>query len=39
MEYVRKVLESIFEYVDPLEPFERIALAVDVLGKQDKRFQ
>lgn len=32
-------LEKIFNYLDPLEPFERMAKAIEVLSKQDKRFQ
>jgi hypothetical protein len=35
----REILEKIFSYFDPIEPFERIAKAIEVLGKQDKRFQ
>ena len=35
----REILEKIFNYLDPLEPFDRMAKAVEVLGKQDKRFQ
>jgi len=35
----RKILESVFTYLDPIEPFERMAKAIEVLGKQDKRFQ
>ena len=32
-------LEEIFTHLDPLEPFERMVKAVEVLGKQDERFQ
>jgi hypothetical protein len=35
----KEILEKIFSYLDPVEPFERIAKAIEVLGKQDKRFQ
>jgi len=35
----RETLERIFSRLDPLEPFERMAKAIEVLAKQDKRFQ
>jgi len=35
----RDILGKIFSYLDPIEPFERMAKAIEVLGKQDKRFQ
>ena len=35
----REILEKVFSYLDPLEPFERMLKAIEVLGKQDKRFQ
>ncbi|MBC8358135.1 MAG: hypothetical protein ISS41_08485 [Candidatus Aminicenantes bacterium] len=35
----RKILEEIFSHLDPYEPFERMNKAVEVLGKQDNRFQ
>lgn len=35
----REILEDIFNYLDPLEPFERMAKAIEVLSRQDKRFQ
>jgi hypothetical protein len=35
----RKLFEGIMNYLDPIEPFERMAKAIEVLGKQDKRFQ
>ncbi|MCJ7459045.1 MAG: hypothetical protein MUP17_08650 [candidate division Zixibacteria bacterium] len=35
----REIFEKILNYLDPLEPFERMAKAIEVLGKQDKRFQ
>jgi len=35
----RGILENIFNYLDPLEPFDRMAKAIEVLSKQDKRFQ
>lgn len=33
------VLENMFRLLDPLEPFQRIAKALEILGKQDTRFQ
>lgn len=36
---VREILEEIFSYFDLLEPFERMAKAIEILCKQDKRFQ
>lgn len=38
-EVAREVLQSAFTNLDPLEPFDRMARAVEQLGKQDKRFQ
>ena len=38
-EYGRPILEKIFGYFDPIEPFERMTKAIEVLGKQDNRFQ
>jgi len=35
----REILEKIFSYLDPIEPFERMSKAIEVLAKQDKRFQ
>jgi len=35
----RKILEEIFSHLDPYEPFERMQKAVEMLGKQDNRFQ
>jgi len=35
----REMLERVFTYLDPIEPFERMTKAIEVLGKQDKRFQ
>lgn len=35
----KEILEKIFTYFDPLEPFERMSKAIEALGKQDKRFQ
>jgi len=35
----REIIEKIFSYLDPIEPFERIAKAIEVLAKHDKRFQ
>lgn len=37
--FARDILEKVFNYLDPLEPFTRISRAVEILGKQDKRFQ
>jgi len=37
--YARQTLEKVFTYLDPIEPFERIEKAIEILGKQDKRFQ
>lgn len=34
----KEVLEEAFSYFDPLEPFERMLKAIEVLAKQDKRF-
>lgn len=34
----RNILEEIFAHFDPLEPFERIQKAIEVLAKQDSRF-
>jgi hypothetical protein len=39
VDYARDILEKAFNYLDPLEPFERIAKAVELIGKHDKRFQ
>ena len=35
----KETLEEIFTNLDPLEPFERMVKAIEVLGKQDERFQ
>ena len=35
----RKTLEKVFTHLDPIEPFERMEKAIEILGKQDKRFQ
>lgn len=35
----KEILEKIFSYLDPIEPFERMSKAIEVLAKQDKRFQ
>lgn len=35
----KEVLEKIFSYLDPIEPFERMSKAIEVLSKQDERFQ
>lgn len=35
----RKTLEKVFTHLDPIEPFERIEKAIEILSKQDKRFQ
>lgn len=35
----REILEKIFQYLDPLEPFDRINKAIEVLSKEDSRFK
>ncbi len=35
----KDILEKIFSYLDPIEPFDRMRKAIEVLSKQDKRFQ
>ena len=35
----REIIEDIFSHLDPYEPFERMQKAIEVLGKQDNRFQ
>lgn len=35
----REIIEPIFSHLDLYEPFERMHKAVEVLGKQDSRFQ
>jgi hypothetical protein len=35
----KQMLENIFILLDPLEPFNRMLKAIEVLGKQDKTFQ
>jgi hypothetical protein len=35
----QEILGEIFSHLDPIEPFERMSKAIEVLGKQDKRFQ
>ena len=35
----RETIEKIFQYLDPLEPFERAVKAIEVLGTKDERFQ
>lgn len=35
----REILEKIFTYFDPLEPFERMSKAIETLAKQDERFR
>lgn len=35
----KDILDKIFSYLDPIEPFDRMEKAIDVLSKQDKRFQ
>lgn len=39
MAFARETFEKIFNYLDPLEPFERMAKAIEVISKQDKKFQ
>lgn len=36
---MKVVLDEIFKQMDPIEPFQRIAKALNILGKQDTRFQ
>jgi hypothetical protein len=36
---VRETVEKVFGYLDLIEPFDRMTKAVDLLAKQDKRFQ
>jgi len=38
-EKAQEILNDIFNHLDPYEPFERMKKAVEVLGKQDNRFQ
>ncbi len=35
----RKIAQEAFQYFDLLEPFERMIRAIDIIIKQDKRFQ
>jgi hypothetical protein len=35
----KDILEKIFGYLDPIEPFDRMRKAIEVLSKQDQRFQ
>jgi hypothetical protein len=35
----REILEKVFAYLDPLEPFERMGKAIEVLAKQDSKYQ
>ncbi len=39
MQFARGVFDKIFSHLDPLEPFERMAKAIEVLAQQDSRFQ
>lgn len=39
VEAATKLLRDTFDYLDPLEPFARMEKAIEVLAKQDKRFQ
>ncbi|MCX6702709.1 MAG: hypothetical protein NTW60_02485, partial [Candidatus Wolfebacteria bacterium] len=34
----RDLLTKIFGHLDPIEPFERMKKAIEILGKQDNRF-
>ena len=38
-ESVREALEQVFNQVDLLEPFQRIATAIKVLSERDSRFK
>ena len=35
----RPIIEKVFGYFDPIEPFERMVKAIEILGKQDSKFQ
>jgi len=35
----KKIIEDVFQYFNPLEPFERILKAIEIITRQDKRFQ
>lgn len=35
----RKVIEKIFSYLDPIEPFERMTKVIEELGEQNKKVQ
>ncbi len=37
--FARPIIEKVFGYFDPIEPFERMVKAVEILGKQDSKFQ
>lgn len=39
MAIAREILDKIFSYLDPTEPFDRISKAIEILGKQDNKFQ
>jgi hypothetical protein len=39
METAKHILEEIFSHFDPIEPFDRISKAMEILAKQDKKFQ
>ena len=39
MDESKKLIGELIQNVDPLEPFDRIAKAVEALSKQDSRFQ
>lgn len=35
----KEMLEGLFASLDPLEPFQRMSKAIEVLTQQDKKFQ
>lgn len=39
IESAKETLEKVFSHLDLFEPFERMSKAIEVLAKQDKRFQ
>lgn len=39
IEDTREALQQVFQYVDLLEPFDRVTTAVAILGERDERFR
>jgi hypothetical protein len=35
----KRILDEVFKDIDPLEPFERMGKAIEVLARQDSKFQ